>query len=90
MNVKVETQSIALEYKLPNAPTKVWRALTDTKLLAAWLMANQKRPQVGHGFEHTGFMPGNAFAFDGARKDWERMPGAGSPEVLARVARSDG
>ena len=66
MNTKAETLSIALEYDLPHPPAKVWRALTEPKLLAAW--------------------PGNAFAFDGARKGWERMIGQGLIEVLAREA----
>jgi uncharacterized protein YndB with AHSA1/START domain len=36
--------------------------------------------------EHSGFLPANAFAFDGARKGWQRMVGAGLTEVLARAA----
>jgi len=150
MNTKADTQSLALEYDLPHPPAKVWRALTDPQLLAAWLMANDMRPLVGHSFtftaeptpwwdgivrcemlemdlhkclryswrsgpesspldtvvtwtltptpsggtrlalEHSGFVPGNAFAFDGARKGWERMVGEGLTEVLAREARSGG
>jgi uncharacterized protein YndB with AHSA1/START domain len=38
--------------------------------------------------EHSGFVPGNAFAFDGARKGWERMLGEGLPEALAGEAGS--
>ena len=148
MNTKAEARSIALEYDLPHPPVKVWRALTDPKLLATWLMANDMRPLVGHSFtftseptpwwdgivrcevlemelhkrlryswrsgpesspldtvvtwtltptpsggtrlalEHSGFGPGNAFAFDGARKGWERMVGEGLIAVLAREAGS--
>jgi uncharacterized protein YndB with AHSA1/START domain len=36
--------------------------------------------------EHSGFLPTNAFAFDGARKGWQRMLGEGLTEVLARAA----
>jgi uncharacterized protein YndB with AHSA1/START domain len=44
------TQSIIVEYDLPEAPKKVWRALTDPKLLEAWLMPNDIQPVVGHRF----------------------------------------
>ncbi len=50
MNAKAETQSIAMEYDLPHPPAKVWRALTEPELLAAWLMVNNMRPLVGHSF----------------------------------------
>ena len=33
-----ESNSLALEFDLPHAPEKVWRALTDPKLLAEWLL----------------------------------------------------
>jgi hypothetical protein len=36
--------------------------------------------------EHSGFLPTNKFAFDGAGKGWQRMVGAGLREVLANVA----
>ena len=42
--------SIIVEYELPDSPKKVWRALTDAKLLEAWLMPNDIRPVVGHRF----------------------------------------
>jgi uncharacterized protein YndB with AHSA1/START domain len=146
MNAKTETQSISLEYNLPHPPAKVWRALTDPQLLAAWLMASDMRPVVGNSFtfkaqptpwwdgivrcevleidprkrlrytwrsgpesspldtvvtwtltptpsggtrlalDHSGFVPANAFAFDGASKGWQRMIGEGLTEVLARAA----
>ena len=44
-------ESIALEFELPHAPAKVWRALTDPALLAEWLL-----PAIGHRLE-----PGAAF-----------------------------
>jgi uncharacterized protein YndB with AHSA1/START domain len=49
-DVKAEAQSIHAEYDLPHSPSKVWRALTESGLLAAWLMANDLRPVVGHRF----------------------------------------
>src|SRR5712691_10571082 len=146
MNAKAGTQSISMEYDLPHPRAKVWRALTEPELLAAWLMANDMRALAGHRFtfkqqptpwwdgivhcevleldphkrlryswrsgpessrldtvvtwtltptpscgtklalEHSGFLPGNAFAFDGASKGWQRMVSEGLTAVLARVA----
>lgn len=44
------TQTIVVEYELPHAPAKVWRALTEPALLAAWLMQNDLVAKVGHRF----------------------------------------
>jgi uncharacterized protein YndB with AHSA1/START domain len=33
-----QSASLAFEFDLPHAPTKVWRALTDPALLAKWLL----------------------------------------------------
>lgn len=33
-----QTESISLEFDLPHAPDKVWRALTDPVLLKEWLL----------------------------------------------------
>lgn len=44
------TQSIVVEYELPDPPAKVWRALTEPDLLRAWLMENDIRPVVGARF----------------------------------------
>jgi len=142
MNAKAETRTIALEYDLPHAPAKVWRALTEPALLAKWLMANDLKPTAGHKFrftqeptqwwdgivncevlevelhkrlryswrsgppspldtvvtwtltptpsggtrlalEHSGFLPTDKFAADGASKGWQRMVREGLPKVLA-------
>ena len=142
MNAKAGTQSIFLKYDLPHPPAKVWRALTEPELLAAWLMANDMRALAGHRFtfkqqptpwwdgivhcevlelkphkrlsytwrsgpessgldtvvtwtltptpsggtrltlEHSGFLPANPSAFEGARQGWQRMVGK-LVEVLA-------
>lgn len=50
MNPQTETQSIVMEYDLPEPPRKVWRALTEPELLEAWLMATDMKPLVGHRF----------------------------------------
>ena len=42
--------SIQTEYNLADPPRIVWRALTDSALLAAWLMPNDFRAEVGHRF----------------------------------------
>lgn len=44
------SKTITVEYDLPYPPARVWRALTEPKLLEAWLMANDIAPVVGHRF----------------------------------------
>lgn len=59
MSAPAETQTITVEYEIPHAPAKVWRALTDPALLAKWLMENDIRPVVGHRFNfHAPPTPG--------------------------------
>jgi len=51
MNQKYEsTQSVVVECELPEPPEKVWRALTESALLAQWLLPNDIRPEVGQRF----------------------------------------
>jgi uncharacterized protein YndB with AHSA1/START domain len=50
---QAQSESISLEFDLPHAPEKVWRALTDPALLAEWLL-----PVFDLKLE-----PGAAFAF---------------------------
>jgi uncharacterized protein YndB with AHSA1/START domain len=45
-----ETKSIVVERKMPHPPEKIWRALTQTELIAEWLMQNDFKPIVGHRF----------------------------------------
>jgi uncharacterized protein YndB with AHSA1/START domain len=49
-NATEPSKSIHVEYDLPHPPAKVWRALTESALLAGWLMPNDIRPVVGHRF----------------------------------------
>lgn len=44
------SRSIVVERTLPHPPEKVWRALTDSRLIADWLMPNDFRAEVGHRF----------------------------------------
>jgi uncharacterized protein YndB with AHSA1/START domain len=46
-----EHETITIEYRLPHPPAKVWRALTESSLLARWLMPNDFRAEVGHHFQ---------------------------------------
>ncbi|MFU8853255.1 SRPBCC family protein [Micromonospora sp. SL1-18] len=49
-----EPTSIAVDQFLAHPPAKVWRALTDSDLLARWLMPNDFGPVPGHRFTfHT-------------------------------------
>jgi uncharacterized protein YndB with AHSA1/START domain len=43
--------AVVFECELPEPRDKVWRALTDKELLAAWLLPNDIRPQVGAKFQ---------------------------------------
>ncbi len=45
-----ETESIVVEKILPYAPDRVWHTLTDSALLARWLMPNDFVAEVGHRF----------------------------------------
>jgi uncharacterized protein YndB with AHSA1/START domain len=45
-----ETRTLVLERRLPHAQDKVWRALTQSALIADWLMPNDFEPVVGKAF----------------------------------------
>ncbi len=45
---------LAFECDLPDAPEKVWRALTVPELLAAWMMPNDIKPETGSRFAFSG------------------------------------
>jgi len=45
-----ETRTLVIEKEIPYAPEKVWRALTQSDLIAEWLMRNDFQPAVGHKF----------------------------------------
>jgi uncharacterized protein YndB with AHSA1/START domain len=42
--------TIRVDQYLAHPPPKVWRALTDSDLIARWLMPNDFAPVVGHQF----------------------------------------
>jgi uncharacterized protein YndB with AHSA1/START domain len=49
-----ETRSVVVEREFPHPPEKLWRALTQSHLIAEWLMKNDFKPVVGHNFNLRG------------------------------------
>src|SRR5690349_15038222 len=49
-----ETLSFASEREFAFPPEKLWRALTQPKLIEEWLMKNDFHPAVGHQFKLRG------------------------------------
>jgi uncharacterized protein YndB with AHSA1/START domain len=58
------TDAITVDQFLAHPPATVWRALTDTDLLARWLMPNDFAAIVGHRFTFR-TEPQPAHGFDG-------------------------
>jgi uncharacterized protein YndB with AHSA1/START domain len=50
MPAELETRSIVVERLMPHPPEKIWRALTESQLIADWLMQNDFAPVVGRRF----------------------------------------
>lgn len=50
MNDMNETKTLTIERDMPHSPDKVWRALTQEALIKEWLLDNDFKPVVGHGF----------------------------------------
>ena len=48
---QTDSDAVVLECDLPEPRDKVWRALTEKELLAAWLLPNDIRPEVGAKFQ---------------------------------------
>ncbi|MBS1815285.1 MAG: SRPBCC domain-containing protein [Acidobacteria bacterium] len=45
------TRTVVMERVFAHPPEKVWRALTESKLLAQWLMNNDFEPETGRAFQ---------------------------------------
>jgi uncharacterized protein YndB with AHSA1/START domain len=45
------SQTLVVERVFPHPPEKLWRALTESPLLAQWMMSNDFSPVVGHKFQ---------------------------------------
>jgi uncharacterized protein YndB with AHSA1/START domain len=44
------TRTVVVEREMAHSPEKIWRALTEGKLIEEWLMSNDFQPVVGHRF----------------------------------------
>ena len=65
-----------------------WRSGSGASRLdtvVTWTLTPTPSGGTRLALEHSGFVPSNAFAFDGAKKGWERMVGEGLGPVLARI-----
>jgi uncharacterized protein YndB with AHSA1/START domain len=45
------TRTVVIERVFPHPPEKLWRALTESPLVAQWLMKNDFEPVVGRQFQ---------------------------------------
>jgi uncharacterized protein YndB with AHSA1/START domain len=45
---------LSFECEVADPPEKVWRALTEPELLAAWMMPNDIKPEIGSRFAFAG------------------------------------
>ena len=78
-----------LEVDPPKRLRYTWRSGPEPSGLdtvVIWTLTPTPSGGTRLALEHSGFLPANAFAFDGARKGWQRMVGERLPEVLARTA----
>jgi uncharacterized protein YndB with AHSA1/START domain len=46
-----DTRSVVIERSFQHPLAKIWRALTDSSLLAQWLLKNDFEPEVGKAFQ---------------------------------------
>lgn len=44
------TRTLVIEKEFPHPPQKLWRALTESDLLAQWLLGNDFQAALGHKF----------------------------------------
>jgi uncharacterized protein YndB with AHSA1/START domain len=51
MSTAEETRTVVIEREFPHPPEKLWRALTESPLVAQWLMKNDFEPVVGRKFQ---------------------------------------
>jgi uncharacterized protein YndB with AHSA1/START domain len=65
-----------------------WRSGPESSPLdtvVTWTLTPTPSGGTRLALEHSGFLPANAFAFDGAGKGWQRMVGERLGEVLAEL-----
>jgi uncharacterized protein YndB with AHSA1/START domain len=78
-----------LEVDPPKRLRYTWRSGPESSGLdtvVSWTLTPTPSGGTRLALQHSGFLPTNAFAFDGARKGWQRMAGERLREVLARAA----
>jgi uncharacterized protein YndB with AHSA1/START domain len=46
-----ESRSVVMERVFPCQPEKLWRALTDSRIIAKWLLENDLEPEIGRKFQ---------------------------------------
>jgi uncharacterized protein YndB with AHSA1/START domain len=51
MSDPAETRTLVIERVFPHPPEKLWRALTESPLIAQWLMKNDFEPVAGRRFQ---------------------------------------
>ena len=57
--MSTKTKSIVVERTMPHSPARIWRALTQSPMIAEWLMKNDFKPEPGHKFQFRATpMPG--------------------------------
>jgi len=74
-----------LELDLHKRLRYTWRA-SPLDTVVTWTLTPTPSGGTRLALEHSGFLPANASAFDGASKGSQRMVGEALPEVLARTA----
>jgi uncharacterized protein YndB with AHSA1/START domain len=50
-NSAATSQTVMIERTFPYPPEKLWRALTESQLLARWLLNNDFAPEAGRKFQ---------------------------------------
>jgi len=50
-NAAERTRSLIVERVFPHPPEKLWRALTESRVLAQWMMNNDFEPEPGRRFQ---------------------------------------
>jgi len=76
------SKAVTTECDLPDAPEKVWKALTEAKLLAVWLMPNDIAPEAPRLAEGDRFHLRPQGAADGSKTSPEAPRDAVECEVL--------
>jgi uncharacterized protein YndB with AHSA1/START domain len=53
------TRTLVIEREMKHPPEKIWRALTEGRLIEEWLLTNDFEPVVGHRFSFRRSPVGN-------------------------------